>query len=60
MYICQTEMCPFSGYRFRLLVLERGIKRRQCFWSRLAKHVKGRDLVRWVVLVQFLCVGVYF
>ena len=60
-YNCPIEMCCVSGYHFRLLFLERDIKRRKFFWSPLSKHVKGENFVRsGYYLVQFLRFEVYF
>ena len=41
----------FSGYHFHLFFQERGIKRKQFFWSKLSKDMsKGEILIDWVFI----------
>ena len=52
---------PFFRVSFSPIFLQRGIKRRQIFWSRLSKHVKRGNFVRTgYYSVKFSCFWVYF
>ena len=54
-YLSDGDM-PFFRVSFSPIFLEQGIKRRQVFWSRLAKHVKrGNFVTTGYYLVKFLC-----
>ena len=59
LYLCPTGMCHFSGYRFRLFILERGIKIRQFFGSRLSKYVKREISLDLVIIWSNFCVLEY-